>query len=167
MPCETGRVFAVVITGGPGAGKTTALIALSDALADDRVAHGAVDVDEVAWAYPYPDLDGRCAYLRSACEAHRRAGLELLLVSEVIESPAHRGDVLAAIGADDHLLVRLDAEPATMRERIVAREPEGWSGLEMLLAETETLARLDDVHLALDAERLDPREIAERIRAAF
>jgi broad-specificity NMP kinase len=164
-------VFAVVLTGPPGAGKTVCLTALSDALVAHGVAHAAVDADEVAWAYPYPDLEQRCECLRAACEAHRRAGHELLLVAEVVESPEHLRAILAAVGVDDHLLVRLEAELPTLRERVVAREPPGWSGLEHLLGETEPLAaglaRLGDVHLVLDSERLAPHEIAERIRSAL
>jgi broad-specificity NMP kinase len=161
-------VFAVIVTGAPGAGKTVALTALSDSLVAAGIEHAAVDVDEVAWAYPYPDLAGRCEHLRSACESHRRVGRELMLVAEVIESPSHLVDVLAAIGADAHLLVRLRAEPATMRARILAREPEDWPGLDHLLGEVEpshaALDRLDGIQLTLDSEQLAPAEIAARIR---
>jgi hypothetical protein len=163
-------VFAVIVTGAPGAGKTASLLALADALIDAEVAHAAGDVDELAWAYPYPDLAGRCDHLRAWAGSHREAGLDLLVVGEVIESEPDLGDVLAAVGADDHLLVRLVAPAATMRERIVAREPAGWSGLERLLAEVEPLSgaleALDGVHLTLDTLELGPGEVAERIRAA-
>jgi nucleoside-triphosphatase THEP1 len=53
-------VFAVLLTGPPGSGKTVALTALFDALAEDRVPHAGVDVDEVAWAFSFPDLSQRC-----------------------------------------------------------------------------------------------------------
>lgn len=162
-------MFAVVITGAAGAGKTVCLTALSDALVPDEIAHAAIDVDEVAWAYPFPDLDGRCALLGAAWEAHRRAGHELVLIAEVVESSSHLTDLLGVLGADDHLLVRLEARIQTLRERIVDREPPGWHGLEYLLTETEgwavSLTELDGVHVALDSERLSPREIAARIRA--
>jgi broad-specificity NMP kinase len=128
-------VFAVVLTGAPGAGKSVALMALSDALVVDEIRHAAVDVDEIAWAYPYPTLAERCDHLRAWAERCHAAGFELLLVAEAIESPGHLRDLLAALGADDHLLVRLAAAPATLRERIVAREPPGWSGLAHLLDE--------------------------------
>jgi hypothetical protein len=52
-------VFVVLVTGPPGAGKTATLIALSDALVDDGIAHAVVDVDDVAWAYPFPSLEQR------------------------------------------------------------------------------------------------------------
>jgi hypothetical protein len=96
-------VFVVLLTGPPGAGKTVSLTALSDSLVDDGVPHAAVDADEVAWAYPFPDLTQRCEHLRAWHDPHARAGRELLVVAEVIESPAHLADVLAALGADAHL----------------------------------------------------------------
>jgi hypothetical protein len=67
-------VFSVLRTGPPGAGKPVVLTALRDAMAADRVEHAAVDVDEIAWAYPFPSLEQRCDHLRACCESHRRAG---------------------------------------------------------------------------------------------
>jgi hypothetical protein len=163
-------VFAVVVTGPPGAGKTAALTALSDALVEDEIEHAAVDIDEVAWAFPFPDDAERCELLRASCDAHRRAGHDLLLVAEVLESPGHLDDILRSVGADGHLLVRLEARLATMRERIITREPEGWFGLEYLLGELErlvtTLPTFADAEVVLDSEQLAAREIAARIRLA-
>ena len=163
-------MFAVVLTGPPGAGKTVTLTALSDALVEDRVHHAAVDVDEVAWTYPFPDLAQRCEHLRAWADPHRRAGRDVLLVAEVIESPGHLADVLAAVGAEEHLLVRLDAPLDTLRERIVAREPPGWASLEYLLVETprlqEAVSNLDGVHLAISSDHATLPEIVGQIRAA-
>jgi broad-specificity NMP kinase len=162
-------VFAVIVTGPPGAGKTVCLTALADALADAKVAHAAIDADEVSWAFPYPDTPRRTELVAAAWNAHRGDGHELFLIAEVIESSEHLAELLAAIGAADHLLVRLEAAPETLRERILAREPPGWSGLEYLLGEMErwaiSLTEMDGVHLSLDSERLSPDEVAARIRA--
>jgi hypothetical protein len=169
MPHFAG-VFAVVLTGPPGAGKTVTLTALSDALVNDRVAHSAVDVDEVAWTYPFPNLAQRCEYVRAWSDVHRRAGRDVVLVAEVIESSEHLVDVLAALGAEDHLLVRLDAAPATLRQRIMAREPAGWSGLEFLLDATpglqDGLAELDSAHLVISSEQATLAQIVDQIRSA-
>jgi len=163
-------VFAVVVTGPPGSGKTVTLTALSDALVKDDVAHAAVDVDEVAWAYPYPDLAERCEHLRVWAAAHRRAGRHTLLVAEVIESQAHLGDVLVSLGVDDHLLVRLDAPLETLQQRVMARESPDWAGLDWLLEETPglqlALADLPGVHAVLDSATLTLTEIVDRIRSA-
>jgi len=162
-------VFAVLINGAPGAGKTACLMALSDALVKDEIGHAVIDVDEVAWAYPYPSDAARLALLGTSWEAHRRAGHKLLLVGEVVESTDALGELLASVGADDHLHVRLEAPPRTLRRRILEREPPGWSGLEYLLNEMErwavVLKDLDGVHLALDTDALSPGECAARIRA--
>jgi hypothetical protein len=167
---DSAAVFGVVLTGPPGAGKTAALTALSDALIDDEIPHASADVDELAWAFPYPTLEERCAHLRTWCGPHRRAGHELVLVAEVIESPAQLRCVVAALGADEHLLVRLQAPVPMLRQRIAVREPPGWSGLARLQAEAEELfvsqPELDGVHLVLDTERLTPAQAADRIRAA-
>jgi chloramphenicol 3-O-phosphotransferase len=162
-------VFAVVVTGAPGAGKTACLLALTDALIDDRIAHATIDVDEIAWAYPYPTTEERAALLGAAWEAHRRADHDLLVFGEVVESREHLTELLGAVGADDHLLVRLEAPRALLRQRILAREPTGWSGLEYLLEQTEhwaaALEDLDGVRLSVDTARTSPNELAARIRA--
>jgi hypothetical protein len=162
-------VFAVLLTGAPGVGKTTYLTALTDVLVDDEVAHAVIDADEVAWAYPFPDLRGRADYVRRAAEAYRDNGHDLLLLSEVVESAAHRDELLAAVGADDHLLVRLTAPYMLLRQRILEREPVEWSGTGHLLDETKRwVERIDDVegaHLTIDTVRAGPLEAAARIRA--
>jgi broad-specificity NMP kinase len=163
-------VFAVVITGAPGAGKSYCTMLLSDALVDDGIAHAGIDADEVAWAYPFPDLARRTELIAAAWAAHRRSDHELVLVAEVIESDEHLRELLGALGAEDHLLVGLEAPPATLRERIMAREPPGWSGLQHLLDEMERYASsiggLGGIGLTVNTEETAPDEVAERIRAA-
>lgn len=162
-------MFAVVVNGAPGAGKTVCLEALSDALVKDEISHTAIDVDEVAWAYPYPSDEERFVLLGASWEAHRRAGHDLLLVAEVVESQEALAGLLEAVGADDHLQVVLESSPETLRKRIVERELPGWSGLDYLLTEMErwavVLKQIDGVHARLDTERLSPNEVAARIRA--
>ena len=79
------------------------------------------------------------------------------------------GNGAGAVKADEHLLVRLEAPRALLRQRILAREPTDWSGLDYLLEQTEHWAvaveQLDGVHLTVDSARMGPNEIAARIRA--
>jgi hypothetical protein len=159
-----------LVTGPPGSGKTVALTALLDALAADGIPHAGVDVDEVSWAFPFPDLHRRCEHLRSWRDSHARDGATLFVIAEVIESATHLADVLAALDADDYLLVRLHASEATLRARIIAREPDGWFGLGHLLDEMQhllkTMPALGGVHVVLDSDQLTVGEITESIRAA-
>lgn len=162
-----GGVFVVLVTGPPGSGKTTTLTALLDALAEDEVPHAGVDVDELSWSYPFPDLAQRCEHLLAWRNAHASAGANLLVVAEVIESPTHLARVLDLLGADDHLLVALQAAPATLRTRIIEREPDGWFGLDHLLDEMERVAAQPpgDVHLTFDTTRSSAASIARAIRS--
>lgn len=163
-------MFIVLVTGPPGSGKTATLTALLDALAASEVPHAGVDVDELSWAYPFPDLRQRCEHLRTWRCSHARAGASLLIVAGVIESPAHLADVLAALGTDEHMVVGLQADPATLRARIIRREPDGWFGLEHVLGEVERLVAgmgsLGDLHLMFDTTQSSAVQIASAIRSA-
>jgi hypothetical protein len=165
------RVFAVLLTGPPGAGKTSVLTALHDALSDDDVAHAAIEVEMLVWEHPGPSEEERLGRVRAACAQYRDAGHRVLLVAETLETDDDAARLLAAVGADAHVLVRLEARPATLAERIVAREPAGWSGLAQLVDHARELATtiraLQGVDLVLSTEGERAEAVAERIRAAF
>jgi hypothetical protein len=105
------------------------------------------------------------------CGLYRRIGYDLLLATATVEDQEDLDDVLAAIGADEHAVVRLEAAPVTLRRRVVDREPDGWPGLDELVAAVERLspviAGLDGIALVLSTEGARPEDVAERIRAAF
>jgi len=127
-------MFAVVVTGPPGAGKSSVLMALADALSDDDVAHAAVEVEALVWTHPALTDEQWTRQLRSTCGFCRDAGFELLLLSQTLESDDDLAQLLAAVGADERFLVRLEAQTETLTERIVEREPPSWSGVPALVA---------------------------------
>lgn len=133
-------VFALVITGAPGAGKTAVLGALTDALVAADIRHAVIEADAPTSAHP--PLDD-------------------------VRWPMP----VRAIGADEHAVVRLEAEPATLRARIVEREPESFPQLEQLVAASARLgpviAGLDGIALALTTEGRRPEAVAEGIRDAW
>ena len=155
-------MLAIIITGAPGAGKSSALTALTDLLARDEVAHVAVEVDDLSRGHPW--RDGRRHLRALAQEA------ELLLVAATVESPGYLRDLLEAIACDEHFLVRLHARPQTLERRVRERETIPWAGLEPMIERTpalqEAIAALPGVHLALDSERADPQALASTIRSA-
>jgi predicted kinase len=164
-------MFALVLTGPPGAGKTSVLEALTDALSAEDVRHATVEVEALTSAHPPLDDEQWPAPVEAICGLYRRFGYELLLVAVTVESDGDLRGVLGAIGADEHALVRLEAEPATLRRRIIEREPEGWAELDQLVAASARLspviAGLDGVALALSTEGQRPQAVAERIRDAW
>ena len=164
-------MFALLLTGPPGAGKSSVLEALSDALVDDDVAHASVEIEALTATHPPLDHARWLAHVDAACRLHRSQGQRLLLVATTVESEADLLGVLGAVGADEQVVVRLEAEPATLARRIIDREPVGWSGLDLLVAASARLAPviagLDGIDLALSTEDARAGGVAAQIRDAF
>jgi RNase adaptor protein for sRNA GlmZ degradation len=154
---------AIIITGAPGAGKSSALTALTDRLGDEGVEHVAVEVDELSRGFPW--RDGR-RHLPALA-----AGADLLLVAATVESPDYLRDLLTALGRPDHLLVVLHARPETLVRRVRERETIPWSGLEALIDRTpalqEAVLALPQADLTLDTETATPVAVAAAILAAW
>src|SRR4051794_24523101 len=107
-------MFAVVITGPPGAGKTSVLTALVDALSDDDIAHAALEVEMAVWTHPALSNEQWSRHVRALCELYQEDGFELLVVAQTLETDADVAQMLDAVAADEVFLVRLEAEPATL-----------------------------------------------------
>jgi hypothetical protein len=165
------RMLALVLTGPPSAGKTSVMEALSDALVVEDVQHAMIETEALTSAHPALDDDQWLAAVQAVCGLYRRFGYELLLVAATLEADDDLRCLLAAVGADEHAVVRLVADAETLRRRIVEREPEGWSGLDELVDASARLraaiADLEGVALALSTDGQRPRVVAERIRDAF
>lgn len=162
-------VNALVITGPPGSGKSKTLEALSDLLHDRDVAHACLEVDALSWAHPPISAEAGARHVAALSSLYRDEGYDLLLVAGPLASPGRRAALVDAVGADELFVVRLDASEETLRARIVAREPAGWSQLGRLLeraSEMRPVMASVSADLALDTARLDPGaaalEIAER-----
>lgn len=164
-------MFALVLTGPPGAGKSSVLEALSNALVDDDIAHATVETEALTATHPPLDDARWLAHVNATCALHSQQGQRLLLVATTVESDVDLRGVVDAVGADEHVVVRLEAEPATLSRRIVEREPEGWSGLNQLVAASARLgpviAGLHGIDLALSTEDARPGAVAARIRDAY
>lgn len=163
-------MFALVLTGPPGVGKTSVLEALSDALTADDVGHATVEVEALTSAHPPLDDDQWAMPVEAICGLYRRFGYDLLLVTATVESAEDLRAVVAAVGADAHAVVRLEAEPETLRRRIIEREPETFTELDELVAASARLsgviAGLPGIALALSTEGRRPAQVAATIRDA-
>ena len=164
-------MFTLVITGPPGAGKTSVLTALVDSLTDDDVPHAAIELETLAWTHPALSDDLWLRHIQTTCALYREAGHRLLLVAETLESDDDVDRLLDVLGADAHFLVRLEAQAGTLVDRIIEREPAGWSGLAELVEHAQDLAvtmpALSGVDLVVTTEGQRPEAVAQRIREAL
>jgi hypothetical protein len=148
------------------------LTALVDALSDDSIAHAAVEVEMLVWTHPALTDEQWARHLRMACELYREAGHRLLLVAQTLDTDADAdvAELLDAVGADEVFLVRLEAEPASLVERIIEREPPSWLGLWGLVEHAQELAGtmpgLAGVDLVFSTEGERAEDVAAGIRAA-
>jgi predicted kinase len=157
-------MFAVLITGAPGVGKSEVASRLHDILGDDGAVAALIEVDQLERSYPPLERERSLDHLRMLATSYRELGAELLLVTATIEDEDHRRAALEATAADDHLLVLLRADPETLRERILAREAPGWSGLPELLDAARLLARsmpgLSGIDVVIGTDDRRPGDVA-------
>ena len=161
----------VVITGAPGAGKTSVLTALMGLLEADDVRFAAVELESLALVHPWPDDDAAFDHLAHLAESFRRRGYPRLLMTATIEDAGYLRRLRDAVRPDELTLVRLTAPPALLRERITRREPPEWVGLARLLDAADTLAptiaALPGVDVVLSTEGADARTVAATLRDAL
>lgn len=112
-------MFVVVLTGPPGAGKTSVLTALSDALSDDDVPHATIEAEALRWTHPALSDEQELRHLATMCALYRDVGHDLLLVGQTIETDNDRTQLMDAVGADEYFVVRLEAQPATLVQRLI------------------------------------------------
>ncbi|TSD50025.1 AAA family ATPase [Rhodococcus sp. KBS0724] len=164
-------VFVLLLTGPPGAGKSSVSTALHDRLGEAGVKNAMIEVDELERCYPPLGTERAIAHVQMLCASYREAGYELLFLTATVEDDDYGNALVAATGADGHLLVRLEADPDTLRSRIIEREPANWAGLEQLVEASQLLAAsmpaLSGVDLVLSTEGRDPESVADDVEAAL
>jgi hypothetical protein len=130
-----------------------------------------IEVDALERSYPPLERRRSMEHLASLAGSYREVGTETLIVTATIEDDDYRQGVTDAVGGGEAMLVRLEADPETMRERILAREPPGWGGLPELLNSSRRLAEemksLSGVDLVLSTEGRQPGEVAAEVEAAL
>src|SRR5690349_11921385 len=149
-------VRAIVITGAPGAGKSTVLDAFTGLLDNDRVPFAAFETEQFAWGYPWLDEETAYAVVAVAVEALKVRGRSLFVVSATTETDAHIDGLRVALAAEETTVVCLTAAPATTARRVLEREPPEWLGRDELVAHSAVLAeqipalRGIDLHVCTD-----------------
>ena len=160
-------MLVVVLTGAPGAGKTSVLTALMGLLEADHVRFAAIEMDALALAYPSPDPEAAFEHVKYLAASYRSRGYPTLLLTATIENAEYLRRLLAALPSSRVVVVRLHAPPALLRQRIRRREPPDWVGLARLVEAADTLAaEIASLpsDLVLSTEEADPRTVAVAVR---
>lgn len=162
-------MFALLITGPPGSGKSEVAASLHDSLGDQGIDAALLEVDALERSHPPIERTRAVSHLSMLAASYSELGTGLLVITATIEDDDYLRDALGAAGADEHLVLRLEADPETLRERILAREPPGWGGLPDLLnasrrlaATMESLAGVDGV---IGTEGEQPAAVAAQVEA--
>ena len=91
---------AIVITGAPGAGKSSVAQAFTTLLDNAGIEHGAIESEQLAWGTPWlPDALVH-EQLALVVAAQRRFGRRLFVVVATTETQEDLDSLLAAIGAE-------------------------------------------------------------------
>jgi broad-specificity NMP kinase len=136
-PCEHG---AVIITGAPGAGKSSVAEGLATRFEIAGVEFGALESEQLGWGLPWLASELVVRQLSAVLDLQRQFGRTMFLIVATTETSEELVAVLEAIGADRVATVLLTASPDVVAPRIDDREPDGWPGKQRLIAYARQLA---------------------------
>lgn len=132
--------LGVILTGPPGAGKSSVLEALTTLLEIDGVEFSALESEQLAWGSPWLSAEQWLPQLAAVMALQQKVGRRLFLVAATTETTDELRSVIAAVGADRSLVVLLVAAPEVVAARIDAREPDLWPGKANLIEHARSLA---------------------------
>lgn len=163
---------ALVLTGAPGAGKSSVLEALTTLLEIDGVEFSALESEQLARGNPWLVASEWVPQLGAVIALQRQLGRRVFLIIATTETQQELGDVIKAIGADRTVVVLLTASPELVAERVGTREPDRWPGKAGLVAHARELAvsmprDLEGVDACIETGGREPIDVAADVRAVL
>lgn len=163
-------VWALLITGTVGSGKTSVAEALGDRLAEQRIPHAVLDVDWLRRSWPAPPSDPfngaiTLRNLRAVAATFVEAGAQRLILAGVIESRAEREAYRVALGMP-LMVCRLRADLTVVRDRLRRRNPDEPWFLDRAAELDRILERERVEDLVVDATAATIQEIAAAVEEA-
>jgi chloramphenicol 3-O-phosphotransferase len=164
-------VSALILTGAPGAGKTSVLEALATLHDIEAFEHGAIEAEQLSLGRPLLPASSWVPQLEAVLSLQREAGRRRFLISATVETAEDLAAVRAAAAAKLLLVVCLSASSETVAARIDAREPDRWPGKAPLIARARQLAsstpHLPGTDQIIDTEQRAAEDVAAEILKAM
>ena len=153
-------IDVLVLTGPPGAGKSTIATEVSDRLAAAGVGHAVVDLDELNRLQPEGGSALGFRNLASVWDGYAAEGARRLVLAALVESAADLERISDAVGGARLTVCRLRARTDTLVDRIGRRETD------LMRARMQALARrwaqrLDDEDLGEPVIETDAQPVAQ------
>jgi broad-specificity NMP kinase len=158
---------AVVITGAPGAGKSSVAEKLATLFEIEGIKFGALESEQLGWGSPWLSNDSVVRQLRAVLDLQREAGRATFLIVATTETDEELAAIVDAIGADQVTTVLLCASPDVVAARIDAREPDLWPGKQRLIAHARqlavTMAQLSGIDIRFSTDGRDANQAASEV----
>ncbi|MSQ24027.1 MAG: hypothetical protein EXR58_05690 [Chloroflexi bacterium] len=170
-------VPTLLLTGPPGAGKTTIGAEISTLLHDPPVPHAFIDLDMLSWCFPPPRNDRfqqklALRNLRDVWKNDATAGATHLVIARVLESRDELEGYAWAVPKAAITVIRLSAPIDILQDRLWHR----YSGLGAARDATWHVERAAELAPLMEKEAVEdllvetdgrtPREIAQEIIAS-
>ena len=159
-----------MITGAPGAGKSSVAQAFTILLDNAGVEHGAIESEQLAWGAPWLPDDLVHEQLAAVVRLQRGYGRRLFVVVATTETAEDLDGLVAAVGAERTLVACLSAPSEVCAARVLEREPERWAGREALAAHARELASvipgLPGIDVVLGTDGRDEEAVAAELLTA-
>ena len=165
------KTIAVLVTGPPGAGKSSVLEALATLLEIEGVEFGALESEQLGWGSPWLGGEPWLRQLSAVLEYQRQAGRRRFLIAATTETTDELAAVTDALGVDQVVSVLLCAAPDVVAARVDAREPDAWPGKRRLIAHARRLAvsmrDLARIDIRIETDGRAPVDVAAELREAL